>query len=200
MNRYRTIPIASIFLIILNVIVHLYLTFKGGTTNTMLMLENGALYVPAVLEDHEYYRMITSMFMHFGFEHLFFNMILLYYMGTVLEKGLGEIRFLLLYFISGLIGNVASLIWYTQIDRMAVSAGASGAIFGLVGAALYLVIKHKGYYRGIDIRRLVLMIGVNLYNGFVVQSGINNAAHVGGLVSGFLLGVVLTQSENVKQR
>jgi rhomboid protease GluP len=161
----------------------------------MLMLEHGALYVPAVLEDHEYYRMITSMFMHFGFEHLFFNMILLYYMGTVLEKGLGEIRFLLLYFMSGLIGNVASLIWYSQIDRMAVSAGASGAIFGLVGAALYLVIKHKGYYRGIDIRRLVLMIGVNLYNGFVVQSGINNAAHVGGLVSGFLLGVVLTQSE-----
>ena len=100
-----------------------------------------------------------------------------------------------MYFISGLIGNVASLIWYTQIDRMAVSAGASGAIFGLVGAALYLVIKHKGYYRGIDIRRLVLMIAVNLYNGFVVQSGINNAAHVGGLVSGFLLGVVLTQSE-----
>ncbi len=195
MNRYRTIPIASIFLIILNVIVHLYLTFKGGTTNTMVMLENGALYAPAVLEDHEYYRMITSMFMHFGFEHLFFNMILLYYMGTVLEKGLGEIRFLLLYFISGLIGNVASLIWYTQIDRMSVSAGASGAIFGLVGAALYLVIKHKGYYRGIDIRRLVLMIAVNLYNGFVVQSGINNAAHVGGLVSGFLLGVVLTQSE-----
>ena len=193
MNRYRTIPIpiATVFLIILNVIVHTYLTIKGSTTNTLFMLQNGALYAPAVLEDQEYYRMITSMFMHFGFEHLFFNMILLYYMGMVLEKGLGEIRFLLAYFVSGIIGNVASLIWYSHVDRVAVSAGASGAIFGLVGVALFLVIKHKGYYRGIDIRRLILMIAVNLYNGFVVQSGINNAAHIGGLVSGFVLGMLL---------
>lgn len=189
MAANRNIAKAAAALVLANVLYFLYLTFGGSTENAGYMLEHGALYVPAVLEDGEYYRMVTSMFMHFGVEHLFFNMILLYYMGTLLEPEFGSFLFLFIYLFSGLMGNAVSLLWYRMTDSYAVSAGASGAIFGLVGAAAWLVIRHHGYYKRIGIRQIVLMVVFSLANGYM-EGGINNAAHIGGLLAGFLCGII----------
>ena len=86
------------------------------------------------------------------------KMILLYYMGTLLEPEFGPATYLFLYLFSGVMGNAVSILWYRFTEYYAVSAGASGAIFGLVGAAAWLVIRHHGYYKRIGIRQIALMV------------------------------------------
>ena len=109
--------------------------------------------------------------------------------GYSLEPEIGKIRFLLIYLGSGLMGNLVSAWFDVSQGNYAVSAGASGAIFGIVGALLYVAIRNHGRVGEISTRGLVLMAGLSLYYGFTAQ-GVDNAAHIGGLVSGFLLAVL----------
>ena len=106
-----------------------------------------------------------------------------------LEPEIGKIRFLLIYLGSGLMGNLVSAWLDVSQGSYAVSAGASGAIFGIVGALLYVAIRNHGRVGEISTRGLVLMAGLSLYYGFTAQ-GVDNAAHIGGLISGFLLAVL----------
>ena len=108
------------------------------------------------------------------------NMVMLLVIGYSLEPEIGKIRFLLIYLGSGLMGNLVSAWFDVSQGSYAVSAGASGAIFGIVGALLYVAIRNHGR---------VLMAGLSLYYGFTAQ-GVDNAAHIGGLISGFLLAVL----------
>ena len=97
------------------------------------MLENGAMFVPLVLGNQEYYRLITSMFLHFGFSHLMNNMIMLFFLGSILEEEIGRFKYLFLYFASGLAGNVLSAAMDLKTGEFVVSAGVlSGAIFGVL--------------------------------------------------------------------
>lgn len=187
----KKIAIVSAALVLANVVYFFYLSIAGSTQDAGFMIQHGALYLPAVLGESEYYRVVTSMFMHFGLEHLAFNMILLYYMGTLLEPEFGPATYLFLYLFSGVMGNAVSILWYRFTEYYAVSAGASGAIFGLVGAAAWLVIRHHGYYKRIGIRQIALMVLFSLVNGYM-EGGINNAAHIGGLVAGFLCSMIFS--------
>lgn len=153
------------------------------------MMEHGAMYVPYLMNGERYYTLITSMFLHFGFSHLMNNMVMLLVIGYSLEPEIGKIRFLLIYLGSGLMGNLVSAWFDVNQGSYAVSAGASGAIFGIVGALLYVAIRNHGRVGEISTRGLVLMAGLSLYYGFTAQ-GVDNAAHIGGLVSGFLLAVL----------
>ncbi len=190
--------LCTIILIGINVVTFLILSFQGMTEDPEFMLNHGAMFWPALRDDGEYYRLFTCMFLHFGFEHLMSNMIMLGLMGMRLEPLLGFVRFLILYLGSGLAGNIIStaIEWY-QGD-MAVSAGASGAIFGVVGGVLWIVLMNRtgrrvrGYGR-IDLnqRDMLILLGLSLYSGFT-ESGIDNAAHIGGLISGMILAMVLT--------
>lgn len=186
MNKQK----CTILLIAVNVIVFFVLSFSGMTENAEYMLEHGAMYVPYMLEGEEYYRLVTSMFMHFGIDHLMNNMIMLGAIGWNLEYEIGKIKFLTIYFISGLFGNILSAFGDVMIGEYAVSAGASGSVFGLIGALLYVAIRNKGQIGTISGRGLVLMIGLSLYYGFT-SSGVDNLAHIGGLIAGFLLGALL---------
>ena len=192
--RWSSLPKVTIVLIGLNVLFFLYLTLTGSSLNTGFMVEKGALYAPAILQEHEYYRLITSMFMHFGFEHLFFNMLLLYFLGDILERELGGVIFCFSYLVTGLVGNVASLIYYAVKASYVVSAGASGAVFGLVGLVGYMVYAHRGYFRGISSHQIIMMVVFTLYNGFT-GGGVNNTAHIFGLLSGILCGMVFYRGE-----
>ena len=189
----------TIFLIVVNVIVFFVLSFQGMTEDAQFMLEHGAMYVPYMIEGEEYYRLFTSMFMHFGFEHLMNNMIMLGTIGWNLEYEIGKIKFMIIYFGSGLIGNILSGMGDMMTGEYAVSAGASGAVFGIVGALLYVAIRNRGQIGTVSGRGLVLMIVLSLYYGFT-SSGVDNLAHIGGVVSGFILGVLLYWKRKSKRR
>jgi len=188
----------TIILIAVNVIVFLALSFKGMTENAEFMLEHGAMYVPYMLEGEEYYRFVTSMFMHFDMDHLLNNMLMLAVIGWNLEYEVGKIKFLIIYFGSGLCGNILSAYGDILMGEYAVSAGASGAVFGIVGALLYVALRNRGQIGDISGRGLVFMIVLSLYYGFT-SSGVDNLAHIGGLIAGFLLAILLYRKRNCKR-
>ena len=189
MRNYKKLPICTIAIAAANVLIFLGLSFMGMTADSAFMMEHGAMYVPYLMNGEQYYTLITSMFLHFGFSHLMNNMVMLLVIGYSLEPEIGKIRFLLIYLGSGLMGNLVSAWFDVSQGSYAVSAGASGAIFGIVGALLYVVVRNHGRVGEISTRGLVLMAGLSLYYGFTAQ-GVDNAAHIGGLVSGFLLAVL----------
>ena len=127
----------------------------------------------------EYYRLITSMFLHVNIMHIVFNMLALWQVGLVLESRLGKFKFAVIYFLSGISGGLLSV--YMN-EPMAFSVGASGAVFGLFGA--YVAISRR---LNADANGMLVMIAINLGLGFVVPN-IDWHGHVGGLVAGFLLG------------
>ncbi len=184
--RNQNDTICTKILLAVNVAYFLILSFGGMTENGMYLLERGASYGPYVVEQKEYYRLFVSMFMHFDITHLLNNMVTLGVVGTNVEPIVGKVRFLIIYIFSGLFGNVISLIGEMKTGDYAISAGASGAIFGLTGALLMLVAINKGRLGGITKRGMFFMVGLNIYMG-LVSEGVDNLAHMGGLVGGMLL-------------
>ena len=199
MKKNRVSAPCTVLLTIINVVVFSLLTLQGMTEDGMFLLEHGAMYVPRVIQDGEYYRFFTSLFLHFGFEHLMNNMVTLVLIGWNLESEIGKVKFLLIYILSGLGGNFLSA-WYEVLkDDYSISAGASGAIFGVIGALLYVTMRNRGRIGEVSGRRLALMIIISLYYGFT-SSGVDNLAHIGGLVTGFAAGVLLYRKRNGKDR
>ncbi|WP_349673958.1 rhomboid family intramembrane serine protease [Lacrimispora sp.] len=180
----------NIGLIAVNVIYFLYLEMNGSTEDTQFMVSHGAMYAPLVIERGEYYRLITSTFMHFGINHIMNNMLILFILGDNLERALGHIKYLFFYLICGVGANVASMIINLSGYRNVVSAGASGAIFGVIGGLLYAVAVNRGQLEDLSTRQLVVVILCSLYFGFT-STGVDNAAHIAGLIIGIIMGVVL---------
>lgn len=188
--RRQPEAVCTVGLIVVNVLVFFILSLFGKTEDAYFMLQHGAMYEPYVTESHEYYRLITSLFLHFGIQHLLNNMVLLGALGYQLENEIGKIKFLLVYFISGIGGNLCSLFWNVTHGEQVISAGASGAIFGLMGALLYIVIANRGRLGRLSGRGMAVMVVLSLYFGFT-SSGVDNSAHVGGLISGIVAAVIL---------
>lgn len=182
-------------LIIINVLVFLILSLFGDTESGYFMLRYGAMYEPLVTDGHEYYRIIASLFLHFGIQHLLNNMVLLGALGYQLENEVGKIRFLLIYFFSGICGNLCSLYWNVSHGQQVISAGASGAIFGLMGALLYIVAVNRGRLGSLSGRGVLFMVILSLYFGFA-SSGVDNSAHVGGLIFGIVIAILLYRRKN----
>ncbi len=183
-------PVVTWLLLAANILAFVYLEWNGSTEDGLYMVKHGTLVAAYVLENGEYYRLFTSFFLHFGFSHLLGNMLLLGYLGVRLERYVGHWRYLIIYLLSGLGGNVISLVYYTLTYPYVNSAGASGAVFGIVGAMLWVVLRHRGRLAGLTSRQLMLMILFSIYNG-LNSIGINNAAHISGLAIGFLSGLLL---------
>ena len=177
-------------LIIINAAVFLILTIFGDTEDGLYMMQHGAMYTPAIIQGHEYYRLFTCLFLHFGIDHLLNNMVILGALGWNLELEIGKVRFLIIYFVSGIAGNILSLRFDMMTGREVVSVGASGAVFGLMGALLYVVIANRGRLGRLSGRGMLIMVILSLYFG-LTSSGVDNTAHIGGLVSGFVMAVIL---------
>ena len=185
MKRGQELPIVSGLLVAVNVIVYLICTFTGN-----LLYNIGELDAAAVLLRGEYGRIIYSMFLHAGIDHLFNNMVILFFLGAMIEKVTGHIQFLLIYLLSGIGANICSLLYKVMtMDSMA-SVGASGAIFGLDGVLLAWILLDRQAMPDVTPRRVLLMIVLSLYSGFTAHN-IDNAAHVGGLLTGFAVGALL---------
>lgn len=189
-NELKKIPVTAALLIV-NIVVFLLVDFTGGgSEDGAHMLECGALYAPYVLEKGEYYRFFTSMFLHFGIYHLANNMLVLFVLGERLEPLVGKVKYLLIYLIGGIGGNLLSFWLETRSGDYAISAGASGAVFGVMGAMIYVLVRHKGRVKDLTIRGILVMAAFSLYFGFA-SSGVDNAAHVGGLLCAALAALLL---------
>lgn len=169
-----------------NIIYFIYLEVAGSTEDTGFMIRNGAMYAPLVTELGEYYRLFTSMFMHFGVSHIANNMLILLVLGDNLERALGKVKYFIFYIACGAGANVVSMWFDLKGGAHVVSAGASGAIFGIVGGLLYAVMINKGQLEDLSTRQLVMLIIFSLYLGFS-SSGVDNVAHVAGIVIGIIL-------------
>lgn len=177
-------------LIILNILYFLYLEIAGSSENTLFMLQHGAVYGPLVLQEREYYRLLTAIFMHFGISHIANNMLVLFVLGDNMERALGSVKYLIFYLLCGVGANVVSMVAGIHDPVPAVGAGASGAIFGVIGGLLYAVVVNHGKLEDLNTRQLVTTILFSLYFGYT-STGVDNVAHVAGLVIGIVLTAVL---------
>ena len=175
-------------IIIINVMVFIYSIFGGEA-----FLSKYEFRSDYILAGYDYYRLVTSMFLHADLEHLFSNMLILFFVGANVEYDIGHISYLLLYFFSGIAGNCLSMAYDAAIMEFVPSIGASGAVFGIIGAvAIIVLFGRKNLRRGSNLMiRLGLMIILSVYNGFTTDN-INNAAHIGGLLGGILFTLIIT--------
>ena len=185
----RRISYVNCTIIAINVIYFLYLEIAGSSENTAFMISKGAMYAPLVLEEGQYYRLLTAVFMHFGINHIMNNMLVLFFLVDNLERALGRVKYLIFYLLCGVGANVISMMVNMSEYSYRVSAGASGAIFGVVGGLLYAVIVNRGQLEDLTTRQLGIIVLLTAYHGFTSQ-GIDNAAHIGGLLLGVVLGII----------
>ncbi|MCF3111965.1 rhomboid family intramembrane serine protease [Niabella sp. CC-SYL272] len=173
-------------LIDLNIVIFLLMIASGVNIlvpDSGSLISWGANFRPITLSG-EWWRLVTSCFIHIGIFHLFMNLYALLYIGLLLEPLLGTTRFAAAYLLTGIAASVTSLWWHD----LTVSAGASGAIFGLYGVFLALLTTNhiEKSARKAFLTSIGVFVGYNLLNG--LKGGIDNAAHIGGLISGLLIG------------
>lgn len=194
MKKWMDLPLVSAALVIINIIVFIICTFTGDWLYNM-----GGLNLWGILVEHEYGRILWALFLHADEGHIFNNMMILFFLGAMIEKEIGHIRYALFYFISGIAGNILSLLSKFMAHDLSMSIGASGAVFGLDGVLLALVLFSGRKMANVTWVRVVLMIIYSLYSGFTGQN-IDNAAHVGGLAMGFLLGLGMCILERLQTK
>ena len=178
--------IVTYILLIINTAVLTLMELNGGSLNVDVLERFGALTRFGVLENGEYYRLFTSMFLHIGITHLVFNNLSLYIFGPRIERYLGRFMFLLIYISSGLVGSAATLAFSDATH----AAGASGAIYGLMGAAFALTQITKKNIGGLSFQTMLFFISVGVVMGLFTPN-IGNAAHIGGLLCGYAIGVAV---------
>lgn len=168
----------------------------NGSEDSVTLLLFGANFGP-LTKNGQIYRLFTCMFLHIGLLHLFCNMYSLYVIGKEIENMFGKLKYTIIFIVSGICASILSL----AFNNNTISAGASGAIFGLLGALLYFGYYYRAYLGGNIIKSVMPVVIINLLFGFL-YSGIDNAAHIGGLVGGILITMLLgvPGKENKKGR
>ena len=191
-------PYITYGLISVNIILFVLMYIFGSGSEDITTLINFGALSKVLVELGDYYRLITSAFLHIGVLHLLCNMYALYVLGKDIESFFGKWKFIFIYLISALVGSFVSIIF---IDEYAVSAGASGAIFGLMGSLLYFGYNYRVTLNNSINKQIIPIILINLFVGFM-SSGINNYAHLGGLLGGYIastaVGVKYKTSKNEK--
>ncbi len=189
-GRIQEMPCVIILFAAVNIIVFLLTDFMGDTQSAVFIERCGGMFPPRIYGEGQYWRLLTSCFLHYGADHLTNNMVLLCCIGSRVERLTGHWKTLAIYLLSGLCGSLLSCFTMVYRGEYAVSAGASGAVFGLIGSLLWVVIKNRGNVDGITTKGMVLMVALSLYYGFATI-GVDNAGHIGGIVTGFLVTILL---------
>lgn len=179
----RYYPVTSLILLV-NVAVFIFLSFNGGSTNLQTLADYGAVTNHPAYS--EWWRVITAIFLHNGFSHLLSNSFGLIVFAPPLERLIGSWRYVVLYMASGIIGNVISWELYQQSVTGVVAVGASGAIYGIYGAFLYIALFQRQIMDEASRKTMYTILGLGLIFTFVVP-GIGIWAHVGGLIAGFFI-------------
>jgi len=195
--RPRSPYTITVALIAINVLVFLAMVASGVSFTQPTPLDVfkwGGDFGPATVGQHQWWRLLTSCFLHFGIIHIGMNMYVLYLIGPFIQTVFGRLRYLLIYFIAGLAGSIVS-VW---VHPTAVGAGASGAIFGLYGAVFGFLLIKRRTLNPTAMKSIGKSAGIFiLYN--VVYGSISGttdlSAHLGGLLAGFLAGMLLVRPQ-----
>ena len=199
-NSDRNIKAQKLFASKKPIVTYIFITIciimfilTRGSTDIETLLKYGANNA-YLTKSGEYYRLLSSMFIHIGLLHLLFNMYALYIIGPQVESFYGKFKYFLIYILSGVSGSILSITFSSNT----VSAGASGAIFGLMGALLYFGFFYRNYLGSVIKSQIVPIIILNLVIGFST-SGIDNAAHIGGLIGGILTSLALGVTDKTRK-
>lgn len=193
-TQYRPI-LGTIIVISVCVIMFIIECVMGGSQNTTTLIRLGAMNNLAVAEAHQWWRLFTAQFLHIGVWHLVTNIVMIYYMGALIEPTLGFVRFLAIYLLSGVGGNLFS---FAFGGDNAVSAGASTALFGLFGAVIAIGFKYRQNPAASYAARQSLVLAVINLGIDIFLPNIDIWGHIGGLVFGFLLAIMLGDSSKNK--
>ncbi len=180
----KIMPKATITLVLLNILVFIVCTFTGE-----LLYNKGAVGLTLLESPLDWYRMITSMFLHANLSHIFNNMLLLYFAGEITERAVGPLQFTIMYFISGICGCLLTFVSEIVSGSSIVVIGASGAVFGVLGALLALVMYRRVRGATLQVPRIMMVLVLSIYSGFR-ETNVANWAHIGGLVAGFIYGII----------
>lgn len=182
-KKNAKLPVITSILILTNVLMFILTAYLSGSifeSNTSVLVYLGAK-ENTLIANGEYYRLISAMFLHGGIVHIGFNMYALYYLGGMVERAFGKFKFILIYFIGGIFSSLASY-FFSQ----AVSVGASGAIFALLGAILVYNLRMGYKANKAMVGNIVSVIFTNIAIGFILPN-IDNFGHLGGLAAGVVV-------------
>ncbi len=185
--------VITYLIMLICILMYVLVTFMGASNKAYLLL--GAN-LKVLVKSGQVYRLITYAFLHGGLVHLITNMYSLYIIGSQIENNYGKLKFIFIYLVSALTGGLLSALFNNNI-----SIGASGAIFGLLGALMYFGFHFRLYLSDALKTRIVPVILINLLIGFMVTD-IDNACHIGGLIGGYLaaMAVGIPEVENKKDK
>lgn len=179
-------PSITYFLIIINIILFSITAFVSGnyySIDTATLYKFGGL----VSNSSEYYRIVTSAFLHAGLIHLLCNMYALYIVGSQVEQFFGKKKYIFIYFMSAIMGSLFTVVFS---ESNIILVGASGAIFGLFGAIIYFGYNYRGYIGNQILSQMIPVVLLNLFIG-LTSPNIGNAAHIGGLIGGYISSMAL---------
>ena len=194
--KHKIVNFTNLFILI-NVLIHILLEAVGDPSDGQFMLDNGAINVELILRG-EVYRIFTAMFMHFDFSHLLGNMFVLFLAGRNLENMVGRWKFAVIYMVAGLGSGVVATLYYLLTRQDVVCAGASGAVYGIVGAMIWALIIHAGKKRKFILWQVIVGGALSLGTGFMPQEGVSGSAHIGGFVVGFLIALIMCRKRGIK--
>lgn len=182
-NLIRMFGVVTPVLVLINIFVYIACVYVCQPTEL-------AVDVYGISEKRQYYRFLTSMFTHFGITHIFGNMVILIALGARVENIIGRLNYAIIYIVAGLAAAFASYINFFYNDIHAYSAGASGAIFGLLGVLVVIAIYNKGRVRDLSLVNMLILFILTLADG-LMSEGVDNVAHAAGFIAGILAGVLL---------
>ena len=182
----RNAPVTHVLLVLIFIMFGIEL-FTGALDNPVMLYQLGAIY-PTLITEHEYWRAIAAMFLHGSWVHVLANTFSLWQLGTLYEAMFGSARFTIFYFTTGIIASLASAFF-----QRGLGVGASGAVLGILGAFIFSILRspqwrHQRWTRKL-IQQLIFWAAVNLLLPLTIKN-IDSVAHIAGLVSGLLLGLI----------
>ncbi len=175
-------------IIIINILIFVYSLWAGDQFYDRFALDS-----EMIVSGTGFHAIFTAMFMHASLDHLFSNMIVLFFIGANAEHDLGHLPYLFMYMTSGIAGNIISIMYDASVGDYSSSIGASGAVFGVIGAVMVIVFFGRKHLRaGSNLMfRVGLMAFFSVYSGFK-DTAVNNAAHIGGLLGGIIITLLIT--------
>lgn len=189
-SPFKNHPITMLFILI-NLVIFILLNlvlYEQGLD--LISLGTNSWF--RIVNHFEYYRLLTSIFLHADIDHIMNNMLILFAIGGVYEASEGKLRFLILYLGGGLLASLASMSYNMKLGENISSLGASGAIFALVGGSIASVLKNRNKLRQFSKQRLIVFAFFSIYAGFR-NSHTDNMAHIAGLISGLFIGFLLSK-------
>lgn len=188
----------TIGLVIINIVVFIICEFIGPTENNDVLLRCGAFFTPYIT-DGEYYRLIFAMFLHSGIRHLLNNMLLLAAIGSTLEVCVGKWRYLIIYLLGGLIGNLMTYAVYLYEGKAVLMVGASGCVYAIMGGLVYVILRNGGRVRELSFKQMVLLLALSIYFS-VTDANAANMTHLISLAAGFVLAILIYHGQRRKTR